>query len=302
MQAAKQRYAEALRSLEKISDSIHQQRMLKREEMELGVREAGVGSETPSPPPVRPKDSAAMDGQNVVVTHEEESPPRQLYSDSNENQGDTNRASLRLSTDISANANSSGYAESASTSRLSYNNTSKKDLEPVAHRRQSVAETIRQSVTSSRPKMKAGLILNVNMIMDPLAQTYQAESIQPTRKHDRKRREKPKIQETKTPSLLSPDSAMFPESSIHSSLKTSLSSNLDDDRSETESIASTGTMLDDDQVEYLTIEFSDMFNSSEDLSKQDESPHQVTLPPKLSYLEKYVPNASSNNTPSQEGE
>lgn len=289
VQGAKKRYADALRNLEKISDSIHQQRMLKREEMELGVRGAGVGSETPSPPPVRPKDSSSMDGQNVEVPHEEESGHV------------VNEVHPRLSTDISANA--SGYAESASSSRLSYSNTSKRDSESGPQRRQSVADSIRQSVTSSRPqKIKAGLILNVNMIMDPLAQTYQAESIQPTRKHDKRRREKSRMQETKSPALLSPDSAILPESSSHSSLKPSLSCNLEDDRSETESIASTGTMLDDDQVEYLTIEFSDMFNSTEDLSKQDDSPHQVTLPPKLSYLEKYVPNASSNNTSPHEND
>ncbi|XP_055901630.1 uncharacterized protein LOC106069192 [Biomphalaria glabrata] len=44
-------YSQALRSLEAISDDIHRQRLERRQKLELGVRGAGVGAESPSPPP-----------------------------------------------------------------------------------------------------------------------------------------------------------------------------------------------------------------------------------------------------------
>ncbi|XP_059141721.1 uncharacterized protein LOC131929494 isoform X2 [Physella acuta] len=44
-------YSQALRSLEAISDDIHRQRLERRRKLELGVRGAGVGAESPSPPP-----------------------------------------------------------------------------------------------------------------------------------------------------------------------------------------------------------------------------------------------------------
>ncbi|XP_064618453.1 LOW QUALITY PROTEIN: uncharacterized protein LOC135482412 [Liolophura sinensis] len=51
--AAKSMYSEALRNLESISDDIHRQRMERRKHKELGIRSAGVGAESPAPPPMR---------------------------------------------------------------------------------------------------------------------------------------------------------------------------------------------------------------------------------------------------------
>ncbi|KAL5010027.1 hypothetical protein ScPMuIL_012332 [Solemya velum] len=67
--SAKKMYAEALRNLESISDEIHQQRVEKRLKEELGVRGAGVGSESPSPPPFREKGTTIfIDGSSIPHT------------------------------------------------------------------------------------------------------------------------------------------------------------------------------------------------------------------------------------------
>ena len=52
--SAKSLYSTALRSLEAISDDIHRQRMEKRRDLQLGERGAGVGAESPLPPPYDP--------------------------------------------------------------------------------------------------------------------------------------------------------------------------------------------------------------------------------------------------------
>ncbi|KAK3595065.1 hypothetical protein CHS0354_043162 [Potamilus streckersoni] len=51
--STKSMYSEALQNLECISDAIHRQRMESKRNLELGVRGAGVGSESPSPPHTR---------------------------------------------------------------------------------------------------------------------------------------------------------------------------------------------------------------------------------------------------------
>ncbi|BFZ06324.1 hypothetical protein BsWGS_09363 [Bradybaena similaris] len=48
---AKSLYSQTLHNLEAISDSIHQHRLEQRLKLQLGVREAGVGAEAPSPSP-----------------------------------------------------------------------------------------------------------------------------------------------------------------------------------------------------------------------------------------------------------
>lgn len=61
---SKRSYSNALRNLEEISEAIHQRRLEMHNEAELGVRSAGVGSESPSPPPMRGKDHVTIDGQS----------------------------------------------------------------------------------------------------------------------------------------------------------------------------------------------------------------------------------------------
>ena len=79
MGSAKTMYSEALRNLETISDEIHQQRMEKRRNDELGERGAGVGSETPSPPPFRELGHMNGEGQNAGTETEEYVPASVIH-------------------------------------------------------------------------------------------------------------------------------------------------------------------------------------------------------------------------------
>ena len=64
---SKNMYSEALRNLEEISEEIHRQRLEQRNKEELGVREAGVGSESPSPPPMRGSEPLSIDGKTIQI-------------------------------------------------------------------------------------------------------------------------------------------------------------------------------------------------------------------------------------------
>ena len=66
--SAKNMYSEALRNLEEISEDIHRQRLEQRNQAELGVRGAGVGSESPSPPPMRGNEPLSIDGKTIQIT------------------------------------------------------------------------------------------------------------------------------------------------------------------------------------------------------------------------------------------
>ena len=61
-------YSQALRNLEEISEDIHRQRLEQRNQAELGVRGAGVGSESPSPPPMRGSEPLSIDGKTIQLT------------------------------------------------------------------------------------------------------------------------------------------------------------------------------------------------------------------------------------------
>ena len=135
--------------------------------------------------------------------------------------------------------------------------------------------------------------------MDPLAQMYQTESIQPTRKRGSSQRsdtgsgilsDNRSLPETRLTPTQAKSFTQHRNSPSHSSLSSALSVP-DDDRSDVESIASTGPMLDDDQVELLTMEFSEeVFNEEEaQVRKLDRRDSQnLSLPPSLSYLERYI--------------
>ncbi|KAL3836519.1 hypothetical protein ACJMK2_021943 [Sinanodonta woodiana] len=62
--STKSMYSEALQNLECISDAIHRQRMESKRNLELGVRGAGVGSESPSPPYSREDKLTSIDGSS----------------------------------------------------------------------------------------------------------------------------------------------------------------------------------------------------------------------------------------------
>ncbi|KAH3692329.1 hypothetical protein DPMN_194779 [Dreissena polymorpha] len=65
--ATKKSYSDALRNFEEISESIHQKRIEMRNQAELGERGSGVGSESPSPPPMRRKDHVSIDGNQHTL-------------------------------------------------------------------------------------------------------------------------------------------------------------------------------------------------------------------------------------------
>jgi hypothetical protein len=151
--------------------------------------------------------------------------------------------------------------------------------------------------------------------MDPLTQMYQTQSIQPTRKkgktHSAAKESRKYSKRSEMNFGNSPENRSLPETIVtptqskvfspptnspsHSSLSSALSVP-DEDRSDAESIASTGPMLDDDQVGFLTMEFSeDVFNEEEveakTLDRKDS--RRLSLPPTLSYLEKYIRQTSN---------
>ncbi|XP_029647008.1 uncharacterized protein LOC115220940 [Octopus sinensis] len=78
------------------------------------------------------------------------------------------------------------------------------------------------------------------------------------------------------------------------------------DDSDTESLASIGQMLDDEQVELLTLDFSDdTFINAADSVKSDRFQktdwHRMSLPPKLSHLEYYLQSKSLDLTTTPTG-
>ncbi|VDI19412.1 Hypothetical predicted protein, partial [Mytilus galloprovincialis] len=290
--SAKVMYSEALRNLEKISDSIHQQRIEKQQQIELGERGAGVGSETPSPPPVRQKDKSSIDGQNDYslpsVIHESvERSRNQSYRTAIEH-----RTSIKEQDEFPVPSLESEYMSLPKTTEYSKNDrdtisTSVRQRELDRTKRNSAIRGSVSSETGSQEqerspsrsrksnKLKGGLILRIDSAMDPLAQIYQTEDIQPTRKREKSQKSLHRSQAKSSPS--------------HSSLSSALSLP-EEDRSDAESIASTGPMLDDDQVELLTMEFSEeVFDEEEAKSKRLErrDSQHLNLPSKLSKIDLY---------------
>ncbi|CAC5402126.1 SH3 domain-binding protein 5-like,SH3 domain-binding protein 5 homolog,SH3 domain-binding protein 5 [Mytilus coruscus] len=339
--SAKVMYSEALRNLEKISDSIHQQRIEKQQQIELGERGAGVGSETPSPPPVRQKDKSSIDGQNDVSINTEEyssnrplsgyqpnqfSLPSVIHESVERSRNQSYRTAIEHRTSIKEQDEfpvpslESEYMSLPKTTEYSDRDTISTSVRELDRTRRNSA--IRGSVSSetgsqeqerspsrSRKsnKLKGGLILRIDNTMDPLAQIYQTEDIQPTRRREKSQksihRSQAKsgyVQENRSLPITPTQSNLFspPRSSpSHSSLSSALSLP-EEDRSDAESIASTGPMLDDDQVELLTMEFSEEVFAEEEaksrrLDRSDSQ--QLNLPPKLSYLEKYIRQTSHEN-------
>ncbi|CAG2227053.1 SH3 domain-binding protein 5,SH3 domain-binding protein 5-like,SH3 domain-binding protein 5 homolog [Mytilus edulis] len=343
--SAKVMYSEALRNLEKISDSIHQQRIEKQQQIELGERGAGVGSETPSPPPVRQKDKSSIDGQNDVSINSEEyssnrplsgyqpnqySLPSVIHESVERSRNQSYRTAIEHRTSIKEKEEfpvpslESEYMSLPKTTEYSKNDrdtisTSVRQRELDRTKRNSAIRGSVSSETGSQEqerspsrsrksnKLKGGLILRIDSAMDPLAQIYQTEDIQPTRKREKSQKSLHRsqaksgyIQENRSLPITPTQSNAFcpPRSSpSHSSLSSALSLP-EEDRSDAESIASTGPMLDDDQVELLTMEFSEeVFDEEEAKSKRLErrDSQHLNLPSKLSYLEKYIRQTSHDN-------
>ena len=363
-------YSEALRNLEKISDSIHQQRIEKQHEIELGVRGAGVGSETPSPPPVRLKNNSSIEGRNAVSSKNEDYTTSQTISGYQTNQyslpsvihesversrNQSYRSAIEHKASISEhdefpipsmesefmslpkNTSSNSHVHrksidrdynSSSLRQRDSNSSSLSQRETENTKRSAIYDSITSDQRSSdfekdgspsvirrNSKLKGGLILRIDSAMDPLTQMYQTQSIQPTRKkgktHSAAKESRKNSKRSEMNFGNSPENRSLPETIVtptqskvfspptnspsHSSLSSALSVP-DEDRSDAESIASTGPMLDDDQVGFLTMEFSeDVFNEEEveakTLDRKDS--RRLSLPPTLSYLEKYIRQTSN---------
>ncbi|KAK6182426.1 hypothetical protein SNE40_010123 [Patella caerulea] len=187
------------------------------------------------------------------------------------------------------------------------------------------------SVTSSSPstpKQKSklqGLILRVNPIMEPLSQVYpqtrQKDATQQYSHHQEALApDNPHLVQTRAhrtsslplerTSFKDADSENLvqvskPGKKLHTPDSKELNTQIDrlnslrlpesvdsgDDNSDTESIASTGPMLDDDQVEYLTLDFSEQAklpSPSCTPALQRQSWSRISLPPRLNYLEPYI--------------
>ncbi|XP_033732899.1 uncharacterized protein LOC117322228 [Pecten maximus] len=356
---AKSAYSDALKNLELISDDIHQQRQEKRKQQELGVREAGVGSESPSPPPNRDKGMNSVEGQgsNHISSCQGSSQSTNTSShakhsdyNSQENINYSLPSVIHQSLDKSRNpsyreavdrqiSQTEGHVDDfpAPTFEDEYRALPNSRMTPGQHtalrrslsRESSIPKDFTSALLSSSPcdhsdrpdlsqdqrarsqssptgrrrKLQGGLILKIDAAMDPLTQRYQATEIQPTRKGQRRRlsKDQSKVQRSvefpKHNPFGSPTEKTWRENYSMSNSPSRQGSFLapggqgleGEDGSDTESIASTGPMLDDDQVELLTLEFSDQASTDDNsptFKRQDWN--RMSLPPRLSHLEQYI--------------
>ncbi|XP_011441616.2 SH3 domain-binding protein 5-like isoform X1 [Magallana gigas] len=299
--SAKTMYSEALRNLETISDEIHQQRIEKRRNDELGERGAGVGSETPSPPPFRDSGHINGEGQNAGVETEEYVPssvihpsvekarnpsylkavgdygekdeefPVPSFESEYKSLPDPHKPAFRTRSApmVEDDVFSDDQRERSQSMRHSKPNPAHLD------QGQSNSDPSRLNKAESRKKLQAGgLILKIDSNMDPLAGMYSA-PLKPTRS-TRSQGKNRSSRKSKSTTGWSPQSSVL-----------SVPSGEDGESSDSESVISTGPMLDDEQVLALTLDF-------EKVSTDDASPpanlnwRRKSLPPNLSHLEQFL--------------
>ncbi|XP_062584433.1 SH3 domain-binding protein 5-like isoform X1 [Saccostrea cucullata] len=302
--SAKTMYSEALRNLETISDEIHQQRMEKRRNDELGERGAGVGSETPSPPPYRDSGHSYVEGQHsgsdtqdfippsvihpstekarnasylkaVDHTEEEEFPVPNLESEY-KSLPEPHRAALRTrSVPIQDEVFTEDQRDRSQSLRHSLPNPVKVDQGQSSSDPSRLHKT--ESPTRSRKKLQAGgLILKIDSGMDPLA-GIQSAPIKPTRSSTRSQGKSRGSRKSKNANSISPQSSVL-----------SIPSGDDGESSDCESVVSTGPMLDDDQVLALTLDFDDKLTTEENSPPAHLDWRRKSLPPNLSHLEHFL--------------
>ena len=339
---SKKSYSDALRNLEEISESIHQKRLEMRNEAELGVRGSGVGSESPSPPPMRGKDHVTIDGQSVhlisscnngysptTVTEaqfsvstgasQEFRPPSVIYSSPEKARNESYRRAIEarsspqevldnISEDMGVNLNDeylslpSGSSPQGHDDVFSrsgnYSNNSQYQGKPYGL----IAS---QSGKGQKSLKLQGLILTpVGAGFDPLQtslriQTKQNLTNAPLRKPasypyshntDQSSRVTPLYEDS---SISSPTESMKQRVVTPSSEKSGrrmlrVPSQQDGDEgsiSDTESITS-GTMLDDDQVEFLTMDFSQQRLKNGAQESDAKEYRRLSLPDALVYARK----------------
>ena len=351
----KHSYSDALRSLEEISETIHQKRLEMRNQAELGERGAGVGSESPSPPPMRGNNPVSIDGvtshyasscnmgsSGTTVTSAQFStsnpssqtfqPPSVIYSSPEKARSDSYRRAISASGVDYQSAELDSISEDVSVDvddeymslPRGHRDTDSVFIENSDGQTHGGGgdETVKYSLSNKTKKSSAklkGLILTpVSAGLDPLqanlrisTKPHVAQSREPFVRpnsypysHNSSRpSDSNQIQPRFTPLELSsstkedrkvkessavPSDIPTPTSSGRRLLKVPSMQDFDESSmSDTESITS-GTMLDDDQVEFLTMDFSKQSFKDVDLNSDIVDYKEVHLPPSLSHLQGYV--------------
>ena len=306
--SAKTMYSEALRNLETISDEIHQQRMEKRRNDELGERGAGVGSETPSPPPFRELGHINGEGQNAGTETEEYVPSSVIHPSVEKSRNPSylkavDRIEEEEDEEFPVPSLESEYKslpehhKSAVRTRSApipeddvFSDELRERSQSLRHYQpnplhidqgQSTSDPSRlnraESPNRSKKKLQAGgLILKIDSNMDPLGGMYSA-PIKPTRSSSRSQGKYRNSKKARSSSGVSPQSSVL-----------SVPSGDDGESSDSESVASMGPMLDDEQVLALTLEFEDKA-STEDISPPGHMDwRRKSLPLNLRQFEQFL--------------
>lgn len=353
----KKTYSDALRSLEEISEAIHQKRLEMRNHAELGIRGAGVGSESPSPPPMRGQVPVSIDGKTTQLasscntgnspttvtsaqfsvsdsSSQEFRPPSVIYSSPEKARRESYRQAIEarqsmqgnlgdITEDFRVNLNDEYLAlpnnrDQSEVFNVSQDGVSLKDSLSTESSISGGSSPLSTSPgRGKKPAKLKGLILTpVGAGMDPLQANLRisskphvarsmTEPIRPksypySHNTDSKNRVvAPVISPTaKDVSRVENDEGVQTpgsEKSFRRLLKVPSVQDFDEGSiSDTESVTS-GTMLDDDQVEFLTMDFSkctlDSFEEKPDVHEY----RRLSLPPTLSQLETLVREISHEN-------
>lgn len=346
---SKRTYSDALRNLEEISEAIHQKRLEMRNEAELGIRGAGVGSESPSPPPTRGKDHVAIDGQSVHLvsscnngdspttvtqaqfsvsndTSQEFRPPSVIYSSPEKARSESYRKAIEarmsveqsldnISEDMTVNLDDEYMSlPSGSSPRIN------EDTDNVfsASLGAGNAHYIKQgkseesSALSTSPsgqgkksavKLKGLILTPVGAGLDPLQASLRIQTkpnIAKARSEPQRPASYPYSHNTDKNSRVRPlEGNSSPKESGRKEVVTPGSERTDKGLlrapsmqdfdegsfSDNESITS-GPMLDDDQVEFLTMDFSQQKLESKSPESDTKEYRRLSLPDALSYVRK----------------
>ncbi|XP_053408536.1 SH3 domain-binding protein 5-like isoform X2 [Mercenaria mercenaria] len=362
---SKKTYSDALRNLEEISEAIHQKRLEMRNQAELGIRGAGVGSESPSPPPMRGKVHVSIDGKtthlasscstgNSLTTatsaqfsvsdssSQEFRPPSVIYSSPEKARRESYRQAIEerqsmhgdlenITEDFSVNLDDEYLALPSNSSENISNKDESDSIFDKGQDRASVQDSVSIDTNKSggssplssslgkgkksSAKLKGLILTPVGAGLDPLQANLRittkhvarssTEPIRPmsypyTHNTDNRNRVVPPVVSSSTKEekkvgteeeITTPGS----EKSFRRLLKVPSMQDFDEGSvSDTESITS-GTMLDDDQVEFLTMDFSksrlDALEENPDFHKY----RRFSLPPSLTQVDTFVRQFSNEN-------
>lgn len=334
---SKKAYSDALRNLEEISEAIHQRRLEMRNEAELGVRSAGVGSESPSPPPTRGMDHVAIDGQSVHLVSSCNSgdspttvnpaqfsvsqdsshkflPPSVIYSSPEKARTESYRRAIgasvaddiNFSEDMSANLDDEYLSLPSGSSPRGNDDVFSRSGSSNHYKQGTVCEASHTMSTSpsergqKSPKLKGLILTPVGAGLDPLQANLRIQTkpnVAKAQSEVRRPSSYPYSHNTEQNSRISPlDAKTFSSEVIKQRVTTPTSekngrrllkvpSMQDCDEgsiSDTESTTS-GTMLDDDQVEFLTMDFSKQkFDDTADETYTKDF-RRMSLPEALNY-------------------